>query len=46
MHYIGDLIVVFEIIFEDNVPICYPWEDEDECICYATDERCKHCTHK
>lgn len=47
MHYIGNLIVVFEVIFEENnVPICYPWEDEDECICYATDDRCKHCTRK
>lgn len=45
MHYIGDLIVVFEVMFEEHhVPICYPWEGEDECICYATDERCEHCT--
>ena len=30
MHYIGDLIVVFEVMFEEHhVTICYPWEDED-----------------
>lgn len=27
-----------------GINTCYPWEDENECICYATDGRCKHCT--
>lgn len=25
---------------------CHPWEDDAECICYATDERCPYCTRK
>lgn len=47
MFYIGHLIDIFEDIFtEQNIPMCYPWQDDEECICYATDERCKHCTRK
>ena len=25
---------------------CRPWQDDTECICYATDERCPYCTRK
>ena len=28
-----------------NIPVCIPWENEDEHICYSLpDERCAHCT--
>ena len=29
-----------------NINTCHPWEDDTECICYATDERCPYCTRK
>lgn len=29
-----------------RINTCHPWEDDTECICYATDERCPYCTRK
>ena len=29
-----------------RINTCHPWQDDTECICYATDERCPYCTHK
>lgn len=29
-----------------HINTCHPWEDDAECICYATDERCPYCTRK
>ena len=29
-----------------RINTCHPWQDDAECICYATDERCPYCTRK
>lgn len=31
------------LLTERGIDACYPWQDEDECICYATSDRCKYC---
>lgn len=31
------------LLKERGIDACYPWQDENECICYATSDRCKHC---
>lgn len=31
------------LLIEHHIPTCHPWEDEDETICYLSDDRCPHC---
>lgn len=41
---IGDMTDILEdAMVEAGLPTCHPFEVEDECICYASEERCKHC---
>ena len=37
---------LIEILQRHNIPVCYPWEDEDADICYSLiEDRCDHCGH-
>ena len=41
---IGDMTdILEEAMVEAGLPTCHPFEVEDESICYASEERCKHC---
>lgn len=31
------------LLTERGISTCHPWQDENECICYATSDRCKYC---
>ena len=47
MEIIGSVIELFEsILVQNGLPLCHPWQDEEECICYATEDRCAYCTRK
>lgn len=47
MEMIGEVTMCIErVLTEHNIPVCHPWEDENENICYATADRCKHCSFK
>lgn len=48
MAAIGPVIDYLETALSTRFRIntCHPWEDDTECICYATDERCPYCTRK
>lgn len=41
---IGDLTDILEnAMAKAGLPTCHPFEDEDECICYASESRCNYC---
>lgn len=48
MAAIGPMTDYLEIALSTRFLIntCRPWQDDTECICYATDERCPYCTRK
>lgn len=31
------------LLLAHHLPVCHPWHNEDETICYKTADRCKHC---
>ena len=44
MEMIGEVTMCIErVLTEHKIPICHPWEDDDENICYSTCDRCEHC---
>lgn len=47
MAAIGDISSYLEgtMASRFNINSCHPWQDDTECICYATDERCHYCGH-
>lgn len=34
------------LLTEHGINACHPWQDENECICYATSDRCKFCDRR
>lgn len=45
MSLIGAAADAIESVMEQyGLKICRPWQDEDETICYCTEDRCTHCT--
>ena len=47
MAAIGDISSYLEgtMASRFNINSCHPWQDDTECICYATDERYHYCGH-
>ena len=46
MAIIGDVNDAIEYELQKmGVATCYPYQDDDECICYMQEGRCAHCTH-
>lgn len=44
MGVIGDVTDAIEGLMSDSgVETCHPWQDDEECICYCTEERCPYC---
>lgn len=44
MFYIGEAAELLEEFLKENkFEVCHPWHDENETICYLTDERCPYC---
>lgn len=38
---------IIDVMRERNIPVCYPWMDEDKQLCCTLpDGRCSHCTRK
>lgn len=47
MQVIGDLTGWIEYeLHNANIDTCYPWQDDNEYICYSLEARCKHCKKK
>lgn len=47
MALIGEAATALESILNKHGKCCcYPFVDEDGCICYASEDRCKHCKGK
>ena len=47
MHYIGDLTEWIEYELNNaNIDTCYPWQDDNEYICYSLKACCEHCKKK
>lgn len=47
MSLIGEVSDFIEtLLAERGINTCHPWQDEDECICYATSERCGYCEYR
>ncbi len=45
MSIIGEATDAIESVMKRHgLKVCCPWQDEDENICYDTEDRCKHCT--
>lgn len=45
MSLIGAATDALESVMEQyGLAVCHPWQDEDETICYCTEDRCTHCT--
>ena len=45
MSLIGEATDAIESVMERHgLKVCRPWQDEDETICYCTEDRCKYCT--
>lgn len=45
MSIIGDVCdYIEETLKEHGIPACYPFQTDDETICYASADRCAHCT--
>ena len=43
-YYIGNLADFLETyLSEHNQKPCFPFNDSDDCICYASEERCAYC---
>ena len=44
MELIGEVTMCIEkVLTEHKIPICHPWQDDDENICYSTEDRCEYC---
>lgn len=44
MSIIGDISdYIEETLKAHNIRACYPFQTDDETICYASDDRCSHC---
>lgn len=44
---IGDLTEWIEYELDNaNIDTCYPWQDDNEYICYSLEACCKHCKKK
>lgn len=44
MSIIGEITDLIEdTLIECGVNTCHPWQDENECICYSTAEKCSFC---
>lgn len=44
---IGDLTEWIEYELNNaNIDTCYPWQDDNECICYSLEACCEHCKKK
>lgn len=47
MQVIGDLTEWIEYeLHNANIDTCYPWQDDNEYICYSIEARCEHCKKK
>lgn len=45
MSIIGAATDAIESVMEQHgLKVCRPWEDQDEVICYQTEDRCSHCS--
>ena len=45
MSIIGDVSdYIEETLKAHGIPACYPFQMDDETICYASTDRCAHCT--
>lgn len=45
MSVIGDATDMIETFLEtQGLHVCRPWQDDEECICWSTNERCPWCT--
>ena len=33
-----------DVLIKRGINTCHPWQDDDENICYFTEDRCSHCT--
>lgn len=44
MSLIGDATDAIKSVMEQHgLSVCHPWQDEDETICYCTEDCCTYC---